>query len=395
MDAFSSPPAAALAPLFEKLELPGGGILKNRIAMLPMTRVRAEPDGTPNALMAEYYAQRAGAGLIITDATAVSPVGRCFLNAPAMFTTEHALGWRRVVEAVHARGGKIMLQIYHVGRANNLQHLVRPMPPVSASAIRIPRNSRKITINIPRVTPYDTPRALETEEVPLIAEEFARATKLAAFAGFDGVQVHADSGYLIHQFLSTNVNQRTDHYGGSPQNRARFALEVLDRVVAVRGPEFVSIKLTPGFQVHEIEEDDIDEKYTYLVEQLNKRGALAFLHLYFSDLATSEVYTKLRHLFNGPVLAEGSMKAAQYAAMIADGKADFTGFARAYMSNPDLVERLAHCLPISQPDLNTTYSSGAEGYTDYPAWNAADPEASVARSTQSDDTDALLLRVNI
>ena len=384
-----------LAPLFSPLHLPGGAVLRNRIAMLAMTRVRAEPDGCPNELMAEYYAQRAGAGLIITEATAVSPVGRCFLNGPGIYTTEHALGWRRVVDAVHARGGRIMLQIYHVGRANNLQHLVRPMPPVSASAVRIPRDSRKITINIPRVTPYDMPRALETDEVPLVADEFARATRLASFAGFDGVQIHADSGYLIHQFLSTNVNKRTDRYGGSPQNRARFALEVLDRVVAVRGANYVSIKLTPGFQVHDIEEDDIEEKYTYLVEELNKRAGLSFLHLYMGDLMDSAIYAKMRGLFGGQVLAEGSAKAVQYAEMIRDGRADFTGYARAYMSNPDLVERLAAGLPISQPDMNTTYTSGAEGYTDYPAWDVADPEASVIGGKEHDDADALLLRVSI
>ncbi len=227
--------------LFKPLCLPGGLEIKNRIAMLPMTRVRADIDGTPNALMVEYYAQRVDAGLIITEACAVSQAGRCFLNGPGMFTTEHALGWRKVVDAVHEKGSKIILQIYHVGRANNLSYLNRPIQPVSPSAIRIPRDSRKITINIPRITPYEMPRALETEEVPLIADEFARATKLAAFAGFDGVTIHADSGYLIHQFLSTNVNQRTDRYGGSAENRARFALEVLDKVIAVNGPEYVSI----------------------------------------------------------------------------------------------------------------------------------------------------------
>jgi N-ethylmaleimide reductase len=393
MDAMAA--SATLNPLFQPLRLSGGLELKNRIAMLPMTRVRAEIDGTPNALMAEYYAQRAGAGLVMSEACAVSQAGRCFVNGPGMYTTEHAIGWRKVVDAVHARGSKMILQIYHAGRANNLQYLPRPTPPVSASAIRIPRNSRKITINIPRMTPYELPRALETDEVLLVADEFVRATRLALFAGFDGVQIHADSGYLIHQFLSTNVNQRTDRYGGSPQNRARFALEVLDKVIAVNGPGYVSIKLTPGFQVHEIEEDDIEEKYGYLIDQLNQRPGLSFLHLYFYDLATSNVFKMMRDGFSGRVLGEGSLKAVDYARMIQRKELDFTGFARAYISNPDLAERLAAGQPISQPDMNTTYSLGAEGYTDYPAYDESSPELSVLGATAHDDADALLLQVNI
>lgn len=393
MEASNSSAAGSLAPLFKPLRLSNKLELKNRIAMLPMTRVRAESDGTPSALMAEHYAQRAGAGLILTDATAVSPTGRCFLNGPAMYTTEHALGWRKVVDAVHEKGGKILLQIYHVGRANNLQYLSRPVQPVSASQVRIPRNSRKITINIPRITPYEMPRALETEEIPLIADEFTRATRLAAFAGFDGVQVHADSGYLIHQFFSTNVNRRNDRYGGSPQNRSRFALEVLDKVIDVKGPEFVSIKMTPGFQVHDIEEDDMLEKYLYVTDELNKRAGLLFLHLYFDDLATSETFKALRGNYKGTVLAEGSLKAVHYADMIENGEMDLTGFARAYMSNPDLVERLASGLSITSPDMNTCYTAGAEGYTDYPVWSANDVGAVAENPT--DDADELLLEINI
>lgn len=370
-------PQAALSPLFRPIDLPGQVRLKNRIVMLAMTRVRAEVDGTPNALMAEYYGQRADAGLIISDATACSATGRSFLNGPGMWTTEHALGWRKVTDAVHDRGGKIVLQINHVGRANNLQYLSRTVAPVAPSAVRIARNSRMITINIPRVTPYEAPRALETEEVSLIADEYARAARLAVLAGFDGVQVHADSGYLIHQFLSTNVNKRSDCYGGSVVNRCRFALEVLDKVVAVKGPEFVSIKLTPGFPVHDIDEDDIDEKYGYLVDELNKRGDLSFLHLYFGDLLDSQVFRDLRARFKGRVLAEGSLTALQYADMLNDGAMDITGFARPFIANPDLVKRLTLGHPLSNADPDTIYGSGACGYTDYPAFDPADPAGTV------------------
>ncbi len=379
-----------LAPLFTPIVLPGGLTLKNRIAMLPMTRARAEIDGTPSNLMVEYYRQRAGAGLIITESTVVSEVGRGFLNGPGMYTTEHAIGWRKVVDAVHAEGGKIILQLNHVGRVNNLQHLRRAVPPIAPSPVRIPRNSRKITINIPRVTPYDVPRAIETEEAPLIANEFARATRLAAFAGFDGVQVHSDSGYLLHQFLSTNVNQRQDRYGGSPENRCRMTLEVLDAVIAVNGPNYVSIKLTPGLDVHDIEEDDIPEKYAYLVDQLNQRSGLAFLHLYFNELLSSDVFAAMRARFSGIVLAEGSLRPQQYCEMLADGRLDFTGVGRPFIANPDYIERLRNGWTLSRSDPETIYSPGAEGYTDYPVWNPDDPESSVFGLEFAKDTNALL-----
>lgn len=385
------PNKKSFSPLFEQIELPGGLLLRNRIAMLAMTRTRAEIDGTPNDLMVEYYAQRADeTGLIITESTVVSPVGRGFLNGPGMYTTEHALGWRNVVDAVHAKGAKIILQINHVGRANNLQYLQRTIPPVAPSAIRIPRDSRKITINIPRITPYEIPRALETEEVPLVAAEFAHAARLAVFAGFDGVQVHADSGYLIHQFLSTNANQRTDRYGGSPENRARFALEVLDAVIAINGPEYVSIKLTPGFEVHEIEEDDIDEKYNFIIGELNERQNLSFLHLYFGDLATSKVFRNIRERFKGMILGEGSLPPEDYVAMIRDGMMDLTGFARPFIANPDYPLRLRENLPLSRTDPETIYSLGATGYTDYPIWNPEEPENSVVGLDGPEDVNPLL-----
>jgi N-ethylmaleimide reductase len=224
----------------------------------------------------------------------------------------------------------------------------------------------------------------------LIVDEFRRATKLAVFAGFDGVQVHADSGYLIHQFLSTNVNNRTDRYGGSPQKRARFALEVLDAAISVNGPEYVAIKLTPGFDVHEIEENDIDEKYGYIVEELNRRKSLMFLHFYFNDLQTSQVFRTLRQCYQGPVLAEGSLKPERYAAMMEDGLLQLTGFGRPFIANPDYVERLCQGLPLSRANPDTIYGLGPEGYTDYPAWNPTDPAGSVVGLENPVSTNSLL-----
>lgn len=365
-------------PLFlQGTELPGKTLLDNRVVMLPLTRARAEVDGTPNAMMAEYYAQRAGAGLIISEACPVAPTGRPYLNSPGMYTHEHALGWLSVTDAVHTAGGKIYLQINHAGRANNLQYLPRAVPPIAPSAVRIPRNSRKVTINIPRITPYETPRALTTHEVELVVMDFQRSAQLAKWAGFDGVEIHADSGYLIHQFLSTNVNRRTDRYGGTPQNRARFALEVLDAVIAVTSPEFVTVKFTPGLDIHDIAETDVDEKYPYLIEELNRRGPLSFLHLFFPDLEQSPCYALLSKAFHGKVLADGSLTIKQYERLLATGGADLIGFGRAFIANPDLVFRLELGLPLSSSDQDTIYSPGPRGYTDYPSWNPHDVEASV------------------
>jgi N-ethylmaleimide reductase len=283
-----------------------------------------------------------------------------------MYTTEQALAWKKVVDAVHDRGGRILLQINHVGRVNNLQYLAQPVPPVAPSAIPVPGTSRQIVINIPRVTPYAEPRALETEEVPLIAAEFAHAARLAAFAGFDGVEIHADSGYLIHQFLSTNVNRPTDRYGGSPENRARMALEVLDAVTAVQGPEYVAIKLTPGWTNNEIEEEQVEETYAYLLDEISVRGRLMFIHFYFPDLATSALFRSLRRRVRGPVLVDGSLAPADYAGMIASGETDLAGFGRAFIANPDLPLRLQRGLPLADVDYATLYAGGARGYTTYP-----------------------------
>jgi N-ethylmaleimide reductase len=371
-----STPAPALASLYRPLDIGGGRTLRNRVALLPMTRTRAEIDGTPTALMAEYYAQRAEAGLIVTESTAVSEVGRGFLTAPGMYTTEHALGWREVTDAVHARGGTIFLQLNHVGRVNNLQHLRRPVPPVAPSAMPIPATERNITVNIARVTPYARPRALDTDEVPLVAQQFGHATRLAVLAGFDGVQVHADSGYLIHQFLSTNVNRRTDRYGGTARNRARFALEVIDAVTGVNGPEYVAMKLTPGLTLSDIEEDDIDEKYGYLIDELNRRGEFAFLHMQIEKLAESALYKGIRANFRGPVLAEDSRPAAEYAQWVDSGTADLVGFGRDFISNPDLPERLAAGHPLAPIAAESVYTGDATGYTDYPRWSGPERPSS-------------------
>jgi N-ethylmaleimide reductase len=363
--------------------------LANRTVMLGLTRARAEIDGTPSRLMVDHYAQRATAGLIISEACAVSATGRPFLNGPGMYTQEHALGWSAVTDAVHAAGGKMFLQINHSGRVNNLQHLPRPVQPIAPSAVQIPRRSRNITVNIPRVTPYIVPRAISAREVELIVGEFQRATQLAVWAGFDGVEVHADSGYLIHQFLSTNVNLRDDEYGGTPEKRSRFALEVLDAVIAVNGPEFVSIKFTPRSPVQDIVELDAVEKYAYLVEEVGKRGDLAFMHLFFAGLMNDDIFPMMAGTYQGRILAEGSLTLPDYNLLLQQGRTDLVGFGRAFIANPDLVLRLENNLPLSWPDADTIYTAGPEGYTDYPRWSWDDPEASVV--LPEDLSDSMLL----
>lgn len=359
-------PASAITSLFDPIDLTTTLALRNRLVMLGMTRTRAENDGTPTELMAEYYGQRADAGLIITESTSVSAVGRSFLTGPGMYMTEHARGWKTVVDSVHANGGRIVLQINHVGRVNNLAFLPRAIPPVAPSAVPISQSSRQIVINIPRVTPYDEPRALDTEEVTLIAAEFAHATRLATMAGFDGVEIHADSGYLIHQFLSTNVNRRSDRYGGSAENRARMALEVFNAVAAINGPEYVAIKLTPGWTNNEIEEEQAEETYGCLLDGIAARGSIMFTHFYFPDLADSALFRTLRPKVKGNVLVDGSLTAEQYAAMIVAGEADLAGFGRAFIANPDLPRRLREGVPLADVDYATLYMGGARGYTTYP-----------------------------
>lgn len=352
--------------LFQPQMLVGGRQLPHRIVMLGMTRTRAEIDGTPTDLMAEYYAQRAEASLIITESTSVSAVGRSFITGPGIYTTEHAVAWKKVVERVHSAGGRIILQINHVGRVNNLLYLPRNVPPVGPSAVEVSPASRNIVINIPRVTPYITPRALETDEVGLIAQEFAHATKLAKFAGFDGVEVHADSGYLLHQFLSTNVNKRTDRYGGSIENRSRLLLETLDAVSAVNGSDYVSLKLTPGWTNNDVEEADAELLYGYIIEELNRRPDLMFLHFYFPDLATSDLYRKLRKSYRGTVLVDGSLSTEDYAKMVESGETDLVGFGRSFISNPDLPSRLRTGRNLTDVDYSTLYTPGPKGYVDYP-----------------------------
>jgi len=338
--------------------------------MAPMTRVRAHSDGTPSDLMAEYYAQRASAGLIIAESTAISAYGVGYFGAPGMYADSHVSGWRKVTEAVHRKGGRIFLQLNHYGRCSSHFMLPGGAQPVSASNVMISRKSRLVTVACPRVTPYDAPRALDTAEVELVVEDFRQATRRAALAGFDGVEIHADSGYLIHQFLSSNVNQRQDKYGGSIPNRAQFLLEILDAAATVRGPEYVGVKLTPGFAFHEIEEDGAEELYAYIAQQLNQRE-LCFVHMFDGEGLDTELFSLFRSRYQGVVIAEASLDMDQASQACEAETAEMMAFGRLYISNPDLVRRIAMGAELAPYDPETFYTQGAQGYTDYPAAQAS------------------------
>ncbi|MGI9295280.1 MAG: alkene reductase [Pseudomonadales bacterium] len=355
--------------LMEPVSLPGGLKVPNRIVMAPMTRNRADLNGNPNELMATYYAQRAGAGLIISESTVVSPFGIGYLGAPGHYNGDQTLAWRKVTDAVHEKGGHIFQQLNHYGRCSSRFMLPGGVIPIAPSAVSIHRKSRAVTIASPRVTPYDTPRAMETHEAELVVQDFRSATVRAAAAGFDGVEIHADSGYLIHQFLSSNVNQRIDKYGGSVENRARFVLDVVDACVSVRGDGFVSVKLTPGWGFHDIEEKDAPALYAHVIEQLN-RFELTFLHLFDSDRLQGELFRQVREQYDGIVLAEGSLSVDESAAAIKSGLCDMSAFGRLYISNPDLAQRIASGASLTPFDADTFYTPGAEGYIDYPIHEA-------------------------
>ncbi|MCX6594812.1 MAG: alkene reductase [Acidobacteria bacterium] len=345
--------------LFQPLNA-GGLALANRIVMAPMTRSRATPDGVPSPLAAEYYSSRASAGLLITEGTQPSYGGQGYARTPSIHTPEQAAAWKLVADAVHARGGRIFLQLMHVGRiaqANNRQVADQPVAP---SAVRAPG---QVWTDQGGLQNYDQPRALALSEIPAVIAEFAAATRLAIEAGLDGVELHAASGYLPHQFLSTNVNQRTDAYGGDAAGRIRFVVETLQAMVAAAGsPARVGIKISPEMPFNGIEDKD-PATYPALVEALNPLG-LAYLHVMRAS-PTTDYLALLRPLWKGVLVAGAGFTAESGAAAIASGVADAIAYGKFYIANPDLKERFEQGLPLSEADGSTFYTPGAKGYTDY------------------------------
>ncbi len=355
-----------LSPLFHPISI-GGVELPNRVLMAPLTRNRAQSDGTPKAMAEEYYRQRASAGLIITEATQITPEGKGYLDTPGIHEEAHADGWRRITETVHAAGGRIFLQLWHVGRISHTSLLPEGVVPVAPSTIR----ANAQTFGPDGFVEVSEPRALETAELPRVVADYVRAAERAKEAGFDGVEVHAANGYLLDQFLRDGSNRRDDAYGGSAENRARLTLEVTEAVASVWGADRVGIRLSPFGAFNDMSESDPEATFGTAYRLLDKLG-LAYLHVVESfpgsqsDPAELEVLERLRGQWTGVYMANGGFDAARAADWIARGRTDAVSFGRPFIANPDLPERYQLGADLNTPNEATFYGGGAEGYTDYP-----------------------------
>ncbi|MGP9707673.1 alkene reductase [Brachybacterium sp. AOP24-D1-21] len=351
-----------MTDLMTPLEL-GELTLPNRIVMAPLTRARTGDERVPTELNAEYYSQRAGAGLIISEATSVSPQGVGYHGTPGIWNDAQVAGWQKVTEAVHAAGGRIVLQLWHVGRISDPE-LLGGEAPVAPSAVapagRVARLRPK--------RPYVQPRALAVEEIPGIVEDFRHGAQNAKRAGFDGVEIHGANGYLIDQFLQDGTNQRADEYGGSVRNRARFLLEITDAVLDVWGPGRVGVHLRPRGEEHDMGDSDPRAIFGHVAEELGRRK-LAFLFIREVEDEDSLVGV-IRGLFGGPVIANDEMTAADGQRLLEAGAADAVAFGRDYIATPDLAERIAAGAALNPQHKATFYPDTGEalsvGYIDYP-----------------------------
>ncbi len=349
----------------------GGLTLKNRVVMAPLTRSRAGEERMPNALMAEYYAQRASVGLMITEATVVSKQANGWQNSAGIYSDEQAEAWKQAVNAVHAKGTPFFLQLWHCGRASHSSFQENGQLPVSASAIKL--NAESIHTPIGK-QPYETPRALETNEVPLVVEDYRRAALRAKAAGFDGVEIHGANGYLIDQFLESKTNHRTDQYGGNLENRYRFLKEIVEAILTVWPANRVGVRLSPNGNYNDMGSPDFRETFLFVAQQLNAYG-LAYLHLIdglafgFHELGEPMALREFREVFTGPLMGNCGYTQETAEAAIKDGSADLIAFGRPVISNPDLVERFANGWPLNPPpDLSIWYSFDKEGYIDFPTY---------------------------
>lgn len=348
-----------MADLFTPLKL-GDLTLPNRMVMAPLTRCRAEGEGRiPNAMMVEYYRQRAGAGLILTEATSVCPMGVGYPDTPGIWSDAQVEGWKAVTDAVHAEGGHIFLQLWHVGRISH-PHYLNGETPVAPSAIAAEGH---VSLMRPK-QPYPTPRALLLEEIPTIIEAYRKGAENAKRAGFDGVEIHGANGYLLDQFLQDISNTRTDRYGGSLENRARLMLEVTDAVVSVWGKDRVGMHLAPRADSHSMGDTHREELFTYVARELGARG-IAFICA--REYETENwLAAKLKTAFGGVYITNERMTQESASRLVQDGTVDAIAFGQLFIANPDLPERFRHHLPLNEPDASTYYASGKQGYTDYP-----------------------------
>jgi 2,4-dienoyl-CoA reductase-like NADH-dependent reductase (Old Yellow Enzyme family) len=345
--------------LFDPLQI-GDLTLANRIIMAPLTRQRAGDIRVPNALMAKYYAERASAGLIISEATSVTPQGLGYAATPGIWSQEQVEGWKLVTSAVHAAGGKIFLQLWHVGRVSDPMFLSGELP-VAPSAIAPQGN---VSLVRPQ-RPFVTPRALDLAEIPGIVDAYRKGAENAKAAGFDGVEVHGANGYLLDQFLQDSTNKRTDAYGGSIENRARLLLEVTDACIDVWGADRVGMHLAPRGDAHTMGDSDAAATFGYVARELGKRK-IAFIAARES-LGDNRLGPQLKEAFGGPYIANEKFTKESAQKVLDAGEADAIAWGQLFIANPDLPRRFELDAPLNQPNPSTYYAEGETGYTDYPA----------------------------
>lgn len=343
--------------------------LANRVVMAPLTRNRADNEtGEVGDLHVKYYAQRAGAGLIITEATQISPEGKGYVGTPGIHSPEQVAAWKKVTDAVHAKGGRIVVQLWHVGRISHVSLQPGGQVPVAPSAVA----AKAQTFTPAGFEDTSTPRALREDEMPRVVADYIHAARAAREAGFDGIELHAANGYLLDQFLKDGPNRREDGYGGSVGNRARLLFEVLDGLETVWAPGRIGIRLSPWSGFNDASDSDPDGSFGAVVERLNGRG-LAYLHLIEGSTggARDGAFDALRAKWTGVYMANNGYDRDLAMARVGDGQVDLVAFGRPYIANPDLAERLERDAPLNEGDQATYYGGGAEGYVDYPALETA------------------------
>lgn len=354
--------------LFENYKL-GNINLSNRMVMAPMTRSRAIGN-IPNDLMAEYYAQRAGAGLIVTEGTSPSPNGLGYSRIPGIFSAEQIEGWKKTTKAVHENGGKIFIQFMHTGRVAHEINLAEDAKVVGPSKIAA---AGEMWTDEQGMLPHTEPHALTTEEVKATIQEYVQAAKNAIEAGFDGVELHSANGYLIEQFLNAKLNDRTDEYGGSIENRSRFLVEIAEQTIAAIGKEKVGVRFSPfsGFNdIPAYDNQEVHDTYVYLAKKMNDLG-LVYIHLLDhspsgKDLVPQKLRQEIRAAYKGTIIWCGSYTKDNANVALESGEADLIAFGKPFLANPDLVERFKADTALNQPDFDTLYTPGEKGYTDYP-----------------------------
>ena len=343
--------------------------LPTRMVMCPLTRNRA-PGGLPNALMVQYYTQRATAGLIVTEGTQVSALGQGYQDTPGIYTDEQRDGWRLITDAVHHAGGRIFAQLWHVGRmSHSYYHGQQPIAPSP-----IPPAGKAYTPDGPK--DYEVPHALTTDEIRGVVGDFRRGAQVAHEAGFDGVEIHGANGYIVDQFLQTGSNQRTDEYGGTPAARTRFLMEVLDAVTSIWPTDRVGVRIAPAGGAGGIHDSDPVETFTHVARALDSRG-LAYVHVVEAPVGTNSPDERnvcstelVREAYSGTLITAGGYTPESGERALQRHAADLIAFGRLFIANPDLVARVRHGAPLNEPDRTTFYTSGPHGYVDYPARDA-------------------------